>query len=90
MAKGDHIAVSLSSAVHHGIDCGNGYVVEYEGGNVDEKPVRMVTVDEFTEGHRYFTVHCADITEAELVAWLAQSRLLDVEWTGQEHHQLAA
>ena len=74
MAKGDHIAVSRSSHVHHGIDCGNGCVVEFSG-RCDEGalPLRVVTLDLFTEGNEYRTVHCANPIEADLVAWLAAS-----------------
>jgi hypothetical protein len=91
MAKGNHIAVRDGLAVHHGIDCGNGTVVEFEGFSVDAKPLRLVTLEEFTEGHGYVTVESAGLFDAELVAWLALDRLLAPDlWAGPAEPPLLA
>jgi len=74
MAKGDHIEVSRSCRTYHAIDCGDGCVAEFSG-KCDEGPLslRVVTLDVFTDGNEYRTVHCADPVDADLLAWLAAS-----------------
>ena len=81
MAKGDHIAVSRHSKTYHGIDCGNGCVVEFSG-DVDEEtvPLRQVTLDLFTDGHEYWTVRSADFMDADFAAWYAANALYQVRF----------
>jgi hypothetical protein len=50
MAKGDHLVVWRFGYEHHGIDCGNGAVVEYQGGIGHTGPVRVVSRAEFANG----------------------------------------
>ncbi len=71
MAKGDHIVVSRNSRTFHGIDCGDGCVVEFVNGSADEVsiPLRLVTLDQFTDGNGYQTVRTTDPGDGDFVAW---------------------
>jgi hypothetical protein len=77
--------------VHHGIDCGNGCVVEFEGWSAEARPLRLVTLEEFTEGHGYVTVEYAEALDADFVVWLTMNRLLDHGlWAGPAEPPLLA
>jgi hypothetical protein len=56
MAYGDHIYAWRHGFAfeHHGIDCGDGTVIEYQGPN---KPIRQVTREVFSEGAPIKVVH---------------------------------
>ncbi|HVP69337.1 MAG TPA: lecithin retinol acyltransferase family protein [Anaeromyxobacteraceae bacterium] len=73
MAKGDHIVVSRDSKTYHGIDCGDGCVVEFMNGSAEEVtlPLRLVTLDRFADGNGYQTVRATDPADDVFVAWRA-------------------
>lgn len=76
MAKGDHLMVPhdpLSVVMHHGIDCGDGRVVEYS--KVCNGTIREVTLDEFASGRSVDFVHYDVSLEAEETVRRARSRV---------------
>jgi hypothetical protein len=55
MAYGDHIYVWRHgfTLTHHGIDCGDGTVIDYPG---DKKPIRQISKKEFAQGQTIYIV----------------------------------
>ncbi|AFY35017.1 lecithin retinol acyltransferase family protein [Calothrix sp. PCC 7507] len=74
MAKGDHIyrrmSISMGMTYHHGIDCGDGTVIHYDG-----KTVRRVSKYEFAEGKEILTEEYGKCDSPEVVVTRAISKL---------------
>jgi hypothetical protein len=83
MARGEHVRVSRGLYDHHGIDCGDGFVIEYSGGLFDSGPVRRVFIADFAEGSRIEWMH-DETLPLEEVARRAESRL------GEDNYSLTS
>jgi Lecithin retinol acyltransferase len=69
MAMGDHLTVPhdpLALVMHHGIDCGDGQVVEYS--KEHEGTIREVSLEEFAKGREIaFVRHRASLDSLDTV-----------------------
>jgi hypothetical protein len=70
MAITNHIYVQCTGFVHHGIECGDGSVIHYDGGKVVRIPIAT-----FCDGNQYFTKHYSHCNSDLVVIKLAESRL---------------
>jgi hypothetical protein len=70
MASINHIYVHRIGFVHHGIDCGDGTVIHYDGGKI----VR-ISISAFCDGKQYFIKHYSHCNPDYIVTQLAESRL---------------
>lgn len=77
MARGDHIRARRFGYWHHGIDCGDGTVIHYEGEVIRAKhaKIRRVTMQEFTRHAELRTVKDACFYDPDTVVKRAESRL---------------
>jgi hypothetical protein len=80
MAKGDHLYVKRNGYTHHGIDCGDGYVIEY-GGDVKgaiygKNKIQKVPIKDFSDGKKHHIKNYESKTNSgELAVSKAKSRL---------------
>lgn len=70
MAKGDHIYVYCTKFVHHGIDCGDGTVIHYNG-----QAIIKTTITAFGSGKPCFVKHYGKCDSEDIAIQRAQSRL---------------
>lgn len=70
MARGDHIYVHYTKFVHHGIDCGDGMVIHYNGEKVVQTPIA-----DFGGGNHHFVKRYGQCDPNDLVVQRAKSRL---------------
>ncbi|OKH29589.1 NC domain protein [Calothrix sp. HK-06] len=79
MAKGDHIYVDLNelpTAYHHGIDCGDGTVIHYQG-KFNYKIINKVRKEEFAKGKKIYVKEYGKCDAPEIVISRAESRLYE-------------
>lgn len=70
MARGNHIYVHYVKFVHHGIDCGDGTVIHYDG----EKIIQS-SITTFGSGNQYLVKHYGWCDSDDVVIQRAKSRL---------------
>jgi hypothetical protein len=77
MAKGDHIFVDRGMYTHHGIDCGDGTVIEYGGGiKGGAAEVRQVPLSQFLQsGKLQIRQYKSPCNSPDVVVERAKSRL---------------
>lgn len=77
MARGDHIRVKRGLYFHHGIDCGDGTVVHYDGSPLRRRDaaVARTTIELFSRGGAVEVVQACLPEDAEDVVRRALSRL---------------
>ncbi len=77
MARGDHIRARRFGYWHHGIDCGDGTVIHYEGEVFRAKfaKIRRVTMREFARNGDVRTVAESFTYDPDTVVGRAESRL---------------
>ncbi|MCC6698825.1 MAG: lecithin retinol acyltransferase family protein [Candidatus Hydrogenedentes bacterium] len=77
MARGDHIRVRRKGYWHHGIDCGDGTVIHYEGElfHYRDARVRKVTLAEFAKGGTVRVVPETGTYEPDIIIERAESRM---------------
>jgi hypothetical protein len=77
MAKGDHIRVRRGVYFHHGIDCGDGRVIHYNGSPLRRRDAKVActSMDEFSRGCPIEVVHACPPEDADTVLERAFSRL---------------
>ena len=78
MAKGDHILVSYGLYTHHGIDLGDGTVVEWSKGQEYSKGqpiIARVSFEEFSKGQAVTVVEYSHCDPPEIVVGRALSRI---------------
>lgn len=91
MAKGDHIRVRRGFYDHHGIDCGDGCVIHYNGSPLRRRGARVTrsTLAEFSRGSSTEVVHACPSDTADDVIERAMSRLGEslyhLVWNNCEH-----
>lgn len=91
MAKGDHIRVKRGLYYHHGIDCGDGTVVHYNGSPLRRRDaaVARTPVELFSRGGSVEIVQSCPQVHAEDVVRRALSRLGEslyhLVWNNCEH-----
>jgi Lecithin retinol acyltransferase len=74
MNKGDHICVQYVGFIHHGIYCGDGIVIHYEGKQQSCK-ISRILLNEFSQGRSISIVEYSDCHEPDVVVERAESRL---------------
>ncbi|TBW32294.1 hypothetical protein E0E54_19610 [Azotobacter chroococcum] len=80
MSKGDHIYTERAGYTHHGIDCGDGSVIEY-GGDMKNMPygkyiIRRTTLESFADGQKILARdYETEVNSPELTIKMAESRL---------------
>lgn len=91
MAKGDHIRVRRGFYYHHGIDCGDGCVIHYNGSPLRRRDARVTRtpVEDFRRGGSVEVIHrcptdCADDVIARASSRLGES-LYHLVWNNCEH-----
>jgi len=70
MARGNHIYVHFTKFVHHGIDCGDGTVIHYDG-----KKIVQTSITTFGGGNQYFVKRYGQCDADNVVIQRAKSRL---------------
>ena len=70
MARGCHIYVHRTKFTHHGIDCGDGTVIHYNG-----KTVAQTSLTEFSKGNQCFIRKYGQCDLADIVIQRAESRI---------------
>ncbi|NJK59047.1 MAG: hypothetical protein HC918_00485 [Oscillatoriales cyanobacterium SM2_1_8] len=70
MAKADHIYVHFTKFVHHGIDCGDGTVIHYDGERIVQTPVAT-----FGGGNQLFVKRYGQHDPNDVVIRRAKSRV---------------
>ncbi len=77
MARGEHIRVKRFGYWHHGVDCGDGTVIQYDGTLFRRKDaaVRRVTLAEFAQDGRVKTVPEPCAYHPDVAVERAESRL---------------
>ena len=77
MAKGDHIYFYVFGYYHHGIDCGDGTVIHYNGNinNKDNAKIVRTSYSEFSNGKTVSTKKYNSCYSPDLVVEKAKSRL---------------
>jgi hypothetical protein len=70
MARGNHIYVHCTKFVHHGIDCGDGTVIHYDGEKTIQTPIAT-----FCGGNQYFVKSYSQCDPDDVVIQRAKSRL---------------
>jgi Lecithin retinol acyltransferase len=79
MAKGDHIFTSIAidgnPFTHHGIDCGNGTVIHYDG-----EKIARISRSEFGKGKNIFTKEYDECDPSNMVVQRAESRLGEAKY----------
>ncbi len=84
MAMGDHIFVKRDFYTHHGIDCGDGTVIQYGGTIADAggNMVRRVPLEEFLKGgHLEVRAYQGDVNPPDVVVARAMSRLGEKDYS---------
>jgi len=77
MARGDHIRVRRRGYWHHGIDCGDGTVIHYDGElfRVSEAAVRRVAYEAFAKGGKVRRVKDTGAYDPDTILSRAESRI---------------
>ena len=70
MALGDHIYVHCTKFIHHGIDCGDGTVIHYDGAKIAQ-----VLLSTFNSGKQHFIKQYGKCDPSDVVLQRAMSRL---------------
>lgn len=84
MSRGDHIRVSRPGYFHHGIDCGDGYVIHYTGeiGQKSNASICKEPLQNFANGVQVETMKYDSCRAADDVIQRANSRI------GEENYSL--
>jgi len=94
MAKGDHIYVWRTQPVpfqHHGVDCGNGWVIHYTGeiGQKQNAEVQRTLIGGFSGGAEVHVISYSSANAPDEVVTRAESRLGEssyhLVWNNCEH-----
>jgi hypothetical protein len=79
-ARGEHIYVERDLFSHHGIDCGDGTVIDFagQGGGKDTARIRRVTLVDFAQGapvktRSYGSCYSPEVIVARAVSMIGQS-----------------
>ncbi|GMW02300.1 MAG: hypothetical protein AMXMBFR84_34360 [Candidatus Hydrogenedentota bacterium] len=77
MARGDHLRVRRSGYWHHGIDCGDGTVIHYQGHPLQPRRahVARTSIHDFARGGDYDVVARASYEDGSRVLARAASRM---------------
>jgi hypothetical protein len=81
MAYGDHLKVQRFIYTHHGIDCGDGSVIEFAPKR-SVGMVRRVSMSDFAEGGQVEVVEHPDRAYSRnMIVWRAKRRIGEMGWS---------
>ena len=77
MARGDHVRARRIGYWHHGIDCGDGFVIHYSGELLHHKNacVQRIGMADFSKGGRIEVVPYSLCSDPDTILKRAESRL---------------